>query len=507
MDMTNSEITIASIIVIVFILLFIYLAFFHKTSKLKDGSMAEFTVASRQFNFIVVTFTLIGAFLPGSVYIGWFSWGMAEGLIAEYLVIYGSACFFVMYIFSTRIWVWGKKFDLVTQPDLFQLRFQSKPLTVITALVGFIFEAPWVIMEFAALGWVTNAITGGKIPNWVGIIFFAALVVAYVTKGGMKAVASVEVLKGILIIVIVVFGSLILIYRNFGGFGPMFEQLMAVAPQNMTFNTGGAYPYSYWASIILTGTLGCFAWQSVFARIYTASSLKEVKKSASGGAILIALITLTLLILGASSYLVPGVLDLENPDLVFFYLFSSEFGPVMLGVIGILVIATVLGICGVMFSAHGAAISENVIRIIKPTANDEERVKYTRIVIICYGAIVAAMSMMKLPNLALIAITIYEGIIQFVPLIIFGIFWRRANKWSVGIGFAVGVFIAIVIGVFPDSFTWLGGWTGGPVGFVVNIIINVILGFAIKKESHVDKLFDQANNYKEDRFGNEIIKS
>ena len=507
MDMIGSEIAISTVIVVIFILLLAYAVFFHKSSKLEDNSMGEFAVASRKFNFIVVTCTLIGAFLPGSVYIGWFSWGMEEGLIAQYLAIYGSACFFMMYIFSSKIWVWGKQFGLITQPDLFHLRFRSKPLTVGTALAGWFIEVPWTVMELAACGWVVNAITGGTIPNWVGIVFFAAFAVLYVNAGGMKAVATVEVLKGILVIAIAIFGSVILMYMNFGGFTNMFKELMEVAPEHMTFNTGGEYPYTYWCSIVFTGTIGVFAWQSCFARIYTANSLKEVKKSASSGAILVAFVAVTLLTLGAAAFLIPGAADMENPDLVFFYLFSTAFGPFMLGIIGILIIATSLGMIGVMFNAHGAAISENIIRVIKPTANEQQRVKYTRIVIVFYGIGAALFAMMDLPNLAFIAITFYEGIVQFVPFIVFAIFWKRANKWGVGIGLVVGIFISVAAGFWPDAFTWAGGWTGGPIGFVVNIAINIVLGFAIKQEDYVEELFEKASSYKEDSYGNEIFNA
>jgi len=506
MDMTKSEISISTIIVVVFILLLSYAVFIHKSSKLKDDSMGEFAVASRKFNFIIVTCTLIGAFLPGSAYIGWFSWGMAEGLIAQYLAIYGAACFFMMYIFSGKIWVWGKQFGLVTQPDLFQLRFRSKPLTVSLAAAGWLIEVPWTVMELAACGWVVSAITGGTIPNWVGIAFFALFAVLYVNVGGMKSVATVEVLKGILVVAIAIFGALILIFMNFGGFTNMFKELITEAPQNMTFNTGGEYPYTYWCSIVFTGTIGVFAWQSCFARIYTASSLKQVKKSASGGAILVSVVAITLLTLGASAFLIPGAMDLENPDVVIFYLFSSAFGPFMVGIVGILVIATSLGMIGVMFNAHGAAISENIIRVIRPTSSEQQRVKYTRIVIVFYGIGAALLATMDLPNLAFIAITFYEGIVQFVPLIVFAIFWKRANKWSVGVGFVVGMIIAVSAGFWPDMFTWAGGWTGGPIGFVVNVALNVIIALSMKKEDHVDELFAKANSYKEDSFGNEVTE-
>ncbi|ATW26778.1 sodium:solute symporter family protein [Candidatus Formimonas warabiya] len=504
MEMTNQEIIISCLFLAVFLVVFIYAAFFWKSSKLEGSSMEEFAVGSRTFSYFIVLCTLIGCFLTAGMYTGWFSWGMYEGLISQYLLVYGIASFFVMYIFSTRIWVWGKNFNLLTQPDFIQLRFRSKPLTLISAISGIIIEAPWCIIEMAALGWAVTAVTGGLIPKEIGIIFFTALIIAYTTYGGIKAVAGVEVLKGILVIVIVIGGSIAAIYKLVGGFGPMFHALMSAAPQNMTFNTGGTYSYSYWNSIIITGTLGCFGWISMFARIYTARSVAEVKKAASGGAILLVIVCALLLLLATATYLVPGALDLPDPNMSFFYVFEKAFGPFFLGISGILVIITAIGLIGLIVNAHAIVISENIIRELKPDMKDENRRKVTRWCIVGYSLIVMAVAMMDLPNLAHIAITFYEGIVQIIPLILFGIFWKRANKWSVGIGYVAGLVIAISIAAFPAAFPWAGGWTGGIYGFVVNILINIVLGFVIKQDTYVDELFEIIESYEEDSQGNAI---
>lgn len=504
MEMTGKEILISCILVVLFVIFLIYSAFFSKKSKLSNSSMEEFAVGSRSFNFFVVLCTLIGIFLMASVYIGWFSWGMFEGLITQYLLVYGCASFFIMYLFSARIWIWGKNFNLLTQPDFIQLRFRSKPLTRICAVSGILIEAPWCIMEFVALGWLTEAITGGMVDKNIGIIIFGAIVVAYTVYGGMKSVATVEVMKGILVISVVIVGSIAIIYKLFGGFGPMFSQLMEVAPENMTVNYGGTYAYSYWNSIILTGTLGCFGWISMFARIYTAKNVTEVKKSASSGSILMVIVCGLILILAAATHLVPGALDLAVPDMAFFYLCKTAFGPIFLGIAGVLVLATAIGFIGVIISSHGIVISENLIRDIKPNMQENDRRKYSRICIVVYSIICMGIAMFELPNLAHIAIMIYEGVVQIIPLVLFGIFWKRANKWSVGLGYVLGLAVALIVAFLPETFAFFGGWTGGIIGLLVNLAVNIVLGFAMKKEAYVDELFAVVNNYREDVNGNVI---
>jgi len=504
--MSTSETMVSSLFLAVFFVLFVHAGFFNKISKLRNDSMDEFATGSRSFNYFIVLFTIIGGFLTAGTYTGWYSWAVYEGLISQYLIIYSITSFFVMYVFSSRIWIWGKKFGLLTQPDFVQLRFRCLPLSMLCAVTGILMDAPWCIIEFSSLGWAVAAATGGIISNQAGIIIFGVLTIALTFKGGMRSIATIELLKGILVIIFVIGGSIVAAYKLFGGFGPMFEELMLVVPENMTINCGDIYPYSYWNSIIITGTLGVFGLISMFARIYTAKSVMEVKKAASSGSIVMITISALLLVLATGGLLLPGIEDLPDPNMSFYYIMQSAFGPYIVGIVGVLVIITAIGIAGVVISAHSVVISENIIQGFKPDIKEENRRKVTRICIIIYGIIVISISMMDLPNLALIAITVYEGVIQSIPLLVFGIFWKRANKWSVGVGYVTGLIIAITMAAMPDAFPWAGGWTGGIYGVLVNIIINIILGFAMKKEDHVDELFKIVENYREDSNGNAILR-
>jgi SSS family solute:Na+ symporter len=501
MEMTSKEIFISCAFLVAFLIFIVWATFFSKQAKLKSDSMEEFALGGRGFGYFIVVCTLIGVFLPASAYTGWYSWAMYEGLIAQYIVVYSIAAFFIMYLFTQRIWIWGKNFNLLTQPDFLQLRFRSKPLSYVGAVSGLIIEAPWMIIEFASIGWLIAAVTGGVVNREIGILIAGSLVIAYTIYGGMRSVAVAEIVKGILVLVVVIIGSVLIIYKLHGGFGNMYENILAVLPQNMTFNTGGAYTYSYWNSIILTGTLGCFGWLSMFARVYTAKSVKEVKKSASGGAIFMVLISVLLYIVAVGAILIPGAAD--SGEMAFFFMAKEAFGPVFLGLSGVMVLAAAMGFIAVVISAHSVVITENLIKPFKQNMTENQRRKYSRITILVYGIICMIIAMQDLPNLAHIAIVAYEGVVQIIPVIIFGIFWRRANKWSGGIGYVVGLIIAIGLALYPMEI--FGAWSGGVIGLVVNTIINIILGFAIKKEPYVDKLFDVVKTYKENAKGEQIV--
>jgi SSS family solute:Na+ symporter len=189
--------------------------------------------------------------------------------------------------------------------------------------------------------------------------------------------------------------------------------------------------------------------------------------------------------------------------MAFFFMAKEAFGPVFLGLSGVMVLAAAMGFIAVVISAHSVVITENLIKPFKQNMTENQRRKYSRITILVYGIICMIIAMQDLPNLAHIAIVAYEGVVQIIPVIIFGIFWRRANKWSGGIGYVVGLIIAIGLALYPMEI--FGAWSGGVIGLVVNTIINIILGFAIKKEPYVDKLFDVVKTYKENAKREQIV--
>ena len=173
-------------------------------------------------------------------------------MIPQYLIVYSAFGFAFFYIFAKRIWTWGKKYDLLTQPDYIQLRYKSRPLTYLFGAFAILIEAPWIIIEFAAMGMLMEAITYGAIPHRLGTIIIVVFVMAYILYSGMKSIAITELIQGILSTVIVLFGFIAMIYKLFGGFAPIYQKVMEVTPDALTITNGGYYSYPYWSSTIIS---------------------------------------------------------------------------------------------------------------------------------------------------------------------------------------------------------------------------------------------------------------
>ena len=488
----NSKIAITIGCLVVYFAVMIWAAFFTKTGKMKENSIEEFAVGGRNFGFVIVLFTMMGLYITASIYASWFSWAATDGLIPQYLIVYSAFGFAFFYIFAKRIWTWGKKYDLLTQPDYIQLRYKSRPLTYLFGAFAILIEAPWIIIEFAAMGMLMEAITYGAIPHRLGTIIIVVFVMAYILYSGMKSIAITELIQGILSTVIVLFGFIAMIYKLFGGFAPIYQKVMEVTPDALTITNGGYYSYPYWASIIIVSSLGAMGWASMFTRVFTTKSVNDVKKVSWWSALIAVVFVTLLLILGLGGSLIPDAIEAAASQTSFLVMADLAFGPLFMGLCAVVVVAAGMSLISVVMNAHSIIISENFVKPFRPDITSAQRVKLARWSTLIYSLIALAISLMNLPSLYQIALWAYDCIAQIVPMIIFSMYWSRSNKYGAGLGLIAGGTVAIYMNVAGLT---AFGFGGGVAGLVVNIVVHVICAYVFPKDPGVDELYQDLEEF------------
>ncbi|MDR2257613.1 MAG: sodium:solute symporter family protein, partial [Treponema sp.] len=486
----NNAIISVGLLVLYFIVI-IWAAFGTKAGKLKERSIEEFAVGNRGLGWIIVLFVMMGILITASTFASWFSWAVFEGLIVQYLLIYSTLGFLFSYIFAKRIWVWGRKFGLLTQPDYVELRYRSRPLTLLFAAAAILIEAPWVVMEFAAMGLLMNALTYGALNVKLGVLIIGVVVVSYILYSGMRAIAVTELIQGIVSSVVIAAGLILIVYKLWGGFGPLFRVVAETAPENLTISYGGAYSYEYWSSIIITGSLGIMGWASFFSRIYTSKSVLDIKRVSFWSALLSFIFAGILMIVALGSVIFPEIVEAADTETAFFVLADKAFGPWFLGFAGIVVVAAGMSMVSVIMNCHGVIIAENFIKPFRKKVSSEARMNIARWSLLVYSVIAIGIALLDLPNLYSIALVAYEGITQIVPMLVFSLYWKRSNKYGALGGFIAGLAISIVISALGIGTVW----SGGVIGLVCNVAIHIACGFIFPRDPHVDELFKVIDEY------------
>ena len=120
-------------------------------SYVADRDFSDFTVAGRSFGGFYQAMAFLNTGLPGFIFLGSFGFVVRAGVLGIGLATLLAAI--VMYLMADRVWTWGAKYDLRTQPDLMALRYDSRAVRVIAALLGIFGLMPWMnrLLEVAVL--------------------------------------------------------------------------------------------------------------------------------------------------------------------------------------------------------------------------------------------------------------------------------------------------------------------------------------------------------------------
>ncbi len=480
---------------VVYFIIILGAVFLTKTGKLREKNIEEFAVGSRTFGWIIMFMSLMGLMLISSIFTSWFVLSGTDGLFAQYLVIYTTFSFILNYVFAKRLWVWGKNHNLLTQPDFFQLRFGSKGFTLFMACIVVFIEAPWVFMEFSAMGTVMEGLTYGAIGHKFGTVLVTTVVALYIIYSGMRAVAITEVIQGFLSSVVVAFGLIAIIYTMYGGFGPLYQAVFQAAPENLTIANGGHY--GYWASVCLAGALATMGYPSYVTRIFTMKNVIDIKKSTVLSIGLTAVVTFLLMAVGLGIILFPDVVAGMQNGVSYFILADKALGPLFMGLAGVMVIAAGMSMCSVVMNSHAVIISENIVKPFKPNMSSGDRFRLARWTSVIYSIFCLFIALTELPALYKIQMLVCDCIIQAVPLTLLGLFWKRSNKWAAIFSVLIGFSVTIIMTV--GGYTILG-FSGGIVGVGVNALVHIIGGFAFPKDKNVDILFDEIKVYDEEQY-------
>ncbi|MGI5825155.1 MAG: sodium:solute symporter family protein [Bacillota bacterium] len=493
LEYSSSKLIITVSILLVYFLVMFATAFFYKGAKMTTVSVEEYAVGNRSFSWVLVMFTYVGTFTSSTLYTEWFSWAGYEGYFPMYIVVYSAICYIFVYMMSKKAYVWGKEYKCCTMPDFVQARYNNKRFTKVFAVIALALEVPWAIMEFYAMGSLVEAVTYGHIGHSLATIIIVAFVASYILYSGMKSIAWTELLQGILTSIVIGVFFVIMVFKLYGGFGPMWQQIAQLFPENMSITYGGAYEINYWTSVVLLACFGNLCQISYFTRLFTAKSPLNLKKCAFIGAIVTFFVCAMQFTMASGLMLIPGTEEVMANQLASFAIAEYTFGPWFMGLMAVTVIAAGMSLVATVMSSHSVVIAETFLKNLKKFQTDAERVKLIRIIVIIYTVICLIVALMNIPALHIIALFLFEGLIQCSALMLFGVFWKRANLKGAATGFILGLTVTYLIYLFAGNSVM--GYSGGIIGVLVNCACNIIFGLMSPVDERTEYLFKIADEY------------
>ena len=475
-----------------------------------SGGTDDFVAGERAFGPLVMYFVIGATIFSAYALLGTPQRVVAKGSDAFYVLAYGAVGLVPIFFFGARVRRIGAREGFVTQAELLAARFESPTISVTMGVATVVAFLPYLVIQLKGAGVVMAAVTGWPAQWGAGLVY--VVVLAYVLAGGVRGVGWTNVLQGIVMLIAIWVIGLWLPTKLYGSVAGMFDRVVAEHPEYLTLpGPGEQTPATRYSSEILVSILGFSMWPHMFMMCFTARSARLVQLSVVFYPTFLFFL-LPLLFLGYVAVLAGGPAD----DSVLMWLVGLVEGepiyPWMFAFLAFAVLAASMSTGDALLHAGGSIAIRDVLlpletrplgralirgaRAIKllpkpalPNqslrSDDAGQTRAMKLVVVLLAVIswwmLAEAGRLSIVDLLLLA---YAVPVQFLPLVLFGLYWRRANGVGASAGLLAG--LATVLGLFalqklaPELAAAINPLELeiGVLGLVVNTLTMVIFSLA-----------------------------
>ena len=218
---------IPALVVIAYLAVVVYIGVFAFRRAQGKDEVEDYFLAGRSLGPFVFLMSLFGTNMTAFAILGSSGHAFHNGIVTFPLMASSSAFVIPLSLFfiGTRVWALGKRHGFITPVQLFRDRWETSHVgTVIFALQAALL-LPYVIIGVMGGGTALQAISGGRVPFWLGGALVALVVMSYVFFGGMRGTAFVNTFQTLLFLG---FGALALgvIGSGMGGFSTAVDEML-----------------------------------------------------------------------------------------------------------------------------------------------------------------------------------------------------------------------------------------------------------------------------------------
>ena len=410
------------------------------------GFVSQYFIGNRAIGGFVLAMTTVATYSSVSSFVGGpgMAWKVGFGWIYM-AVVQVTAIFLVLGIFGKRVALLSRRLDAVTIVDIIRARFGSDMLANLSAFVIVLFFLGTMTAQFVGGAKLFEAVTGYSYLT--GLVLFGAVVVIYTAVGGFRAVALTDTLCAVMMMI----GIVLLLYfvlEAGGGYGAILETIERDHPAMLTPLSAGDMPLGlYFTQWLLVGICTIALPQSVVRGI-SYRDTRGLHQAMLIGTFVIGFMNIGINFTGilAHGVLTGPVTDYGTVDNIIPQAIAHAMPPELasIAIIGPLA-ASISTISGLLIVASSAIIKdvymhEKMKKGRVPSMRRLRLLSMTSTVII--GALVFLLAASP-PNLIwLINMFAFGGLeTAFLWVMLFGLYWRRANKMGAMLSMAGGTVV------------------------------------------------------------------
>lgn len=445
-----------------------------------SGSADDFVNGERSFGPVLMYFVLGAMIFSAYALLGTPQRVLTRGSDAFYMIAYGAAAMVPIFYFSARVRRLGLRLGLITQAELIGARYDSRRITAVMGAASVLAFVPYLAIQLKGAGLVMQLAFGA--PPLLGAAVVYAVVALYVMFGGVRGVGWTNVLQGVAMLVVVWWLGLAIPAELFGGVAPMFDRVVAEHPEHLTLPgpAPGTSDFQYTAEIVMS-TLGFTMWPQVFMKCFSARSARAVQYAAITYPSFL-LFLVPLMFLGYAALLLPGA-PRDESVLLWLVSLPQVGGPWVFAALCLAILAASMSTGDALL--HGGAsiaVRDVLVNGLRLPLSERTQTRLMRLAVVVLLALglgmVVIAAKISIVDLLLLA---YAVPVQFLPPVMLGLYWRRANRVAaeaglfVGLGSALALFLAKLLAPGLHALLNPLDLQVGAVGLVLNAATMIVL--------------------------------
>ncbi|MEH7343528.1 sodium:solute symporter [Bacillus sp. JJ1532] len=470
----------------------ILIGFIAGRDKASRSSVEEWSVGGRRFGPLLV-WLLVGADLyTAYTFLGLTSQAYSSGSIAFFVIPYTIIAFFISYFYLPKLWGVSKKFKLTTLADYAKLRFGSKFLSLLIAIVGVLMLIPYIDLQLAGIQDTLKVAGTGFINVNVVVILSFFLVALYTFFSGIKGPTYTAIIKDILIWVIMLFLVVTIPIIHFGGWGSMMDKIVTETPELLTIPTTGPRGIPWFLTASLVSGLALFMWAHGVTGVFTAKSTDALRKNAIYLPLYNIVLILVVFLGFAAFHVLP---EGSDPRFALLSLIQVSYGGVVQGLSYATIALASLIPCSIMAIGASNLFANNIYRdFINPKVSPAKLTMITRSMVFVVIGLALIFGMLFPTALVSLQLMGVSGMVQIFPAIVFSLFWKKQTKEATTIGLIVGLVVTFTVSGTGMTFGIYEGFWGLLANVLALVILNPIFVKRIKSNQVMDQLFTEQQN-------------
>jgi len=441
-------------------------------SRSEKNKYDSFLAADRNMNLLQTTSSAAATDIGGGFSIAMGGLGFTLGVSGSWMIaVSGLSIVMVSFLMVPKVKRWSDRVKGLTTGDLFAARFDRKTGTLAAVVIG--------------LSWFTfvggQIIAGGKLLQvtlnmnlTLAVLVSGAVILAYTTMGGLKAVIYTDVFQMLVLMIGIVFIAVPIGLIEVGGWSVMAQQFSSSDSTKHLLD---------WSAVGWRQMLGWFfaifpVWFISIAAMQRIVAARDVKTAQRGFFLTGIPIEWPLFAIGSTMiglfarYLIP---DLTDPELATPMIIMQLLPAGIAGFVIAAYIAAVMSSADSCLMGPVAIFTNDIYkRYIKPDSTELHLVRVARYATLILGilAIVTAYLIPNVLDLILYAYTFGSAGIFFPMLGL--LFWKKTTAkgafWSMLLGGSSAVIYSIIGEPFGFAASYLGWIIGLPTLIIVSLL-------------------------------------